>query len=209
MEKISYIHTFIYEVKGPDKESYAKDPKRIIFNEYPKIHISEYKIDDYNKKIYYQYKPTPTKTIAYEDYTPYSIRNIPYSFNELSIKKKNENTLIVPKEIKNKSSNRSFLFSKDIIKNKNKNSNNKILNKDLNNNLPFLYKLYTSLPARINTAYILNIIKNKGFKSKLNDIYFKLNKLIEDNTTILKNYLKRNSAYKNDRNISELKMDQK
>ena len=199
MEKISYIHLFIYEVKGPDKKSYPRDP-----NEFePESKISVYKLDDYNKRIFYQYTPTPSKVTQYINYTPYSIRNIPYSFNELSIKKKNENTLIVPKEIKDKSSNKSLLFSKDIIKNKN--SNNKISNKDLNNNLPFLYKLYTSLPARIYTDYILDISKNKGFKNKLNDIYVKLNKLIKDNTIILKNYLKKNSAYKDDKNISELK----
>ena len=95
-----------------------------------------------------------------------------YSFNKLKKKNENDNdnSFIASKEFYEKLStykpisqsllkttNKYFVFSKNIIKNTN--SNNQINIK--NNNIPFLYKIYKTLPAR---ATINNIIKGKNIE---------------------------------------------
>jgi hypothetical protein len=136
-------------------------------------------------------------------------RNVEYSFNKLSLKNNTDsnNSVIIPKELKKIgyiNSNKDKLFSKNIIKNKNKNNNEEI-NIRLNN-LPFLYKIYKTLPARITAQKILNT--NISLTQELkNNIYNKLIKLIQDNTNIFKSYLKKYSAYKSDNDCNNLYND--
>ena len=134
-----------------------------------------------------------------------------YTFNNLSLKnsKNSNNTLIVPIELKengNNNSNETKLFSKNIIKNKEDSNNQNKSKLNLKNNLPFLYKIYKSLPARISIFNILNI--NINIKKEFKDnIYNKLEDLIKQNTNIFKNYLIKNSAYKTDNQLESLKND--
>ena len=146
----------------------------------------------------------PTKNLNTNDYLYDK-----YTFNNLSLKnsKNSNNTLIVPRELKekgNNNSNKTKLFSKNIIKNKEDSNNENKSKLNLKNNLPFLYEIYRSLPARINIFEILNL--NIDIKKELKDnIYNKLKDLIEQNTNIFKNYLIKNSAYKTDNQLESLK----
>jgi hypothetical protein len=135
----SYIHLFIYEVKGP-KNSASQE----------------------------------------------------YSFDGLKIKNNNdpENSLIIPKELKNNSeSNSSKFFSRNIIidtKNKKKEINES--NNLRKNNIPFLYKIYKTLPARITIQKLFNQYYSITEELKEN-IYKKIESLFKDNTEIFKSYV--------------------
>ena len=100
------------------------------------------------------------------------------------IKKGYKNLYISSKNII-KTNNR-LLFSKNILKNIN-NNNNEINIKLYNKNIPFLYKIYKTLPARLTINKILNY--NTTLTSELRTtIYSKMKTLFDDNTLIFKNY---------------------
>ena len=144
----SYIHLFIYEVKGPKKS-----------------------------------------------------KNAEYSFNGLKIKNNDdpENSLIIPKELKNNiKSNKSKLFSKNIIINSKTNNISKTIS---NNNIPFLYRIYKTLPARLTIDKILNVPMYGDLKE---NIYKKIGELFEKNTDILKNFVKKNVIENNSEIIYKL-----
>jgi hypothetical protein len=124
-----------------------------------------------------------------------------YSFHGLFLKtnNNNHNSLIVPRELEKKS-NRNKIYSKNIIRNKKRNEKNIELNNY--NNMPFLYKIYKTLPARISVKNFPST--NKELK---NNIYDKLKKLIVTNTTIFRSYLQKNSDHKTNKMCNKLKFD--
>jgi hypothetical protein len=92
--------------------------------------------------------------------------------------------------------NDKLLFSKNILKNVNNNKNEINIK---SNNIPFLYKIYKTLPARITVNHML--IYNKTLTSNLKDkIYSKMKELFESNTKIFKEYFGKRSK----NNISKI-----
>ena len=139
------------------------------------------------------------KLFIYEVLGPKIVKNsnlnILYSFNKLKLRDNNNNSPIVPIEIKNKKSSKEYLFSKNIIKNTDK--KNEIIVEDYNN-IPFLYKIYKKFIVRQN---INHIFPNNEIKVEIKEqVYNKIKDLIKYNQNIFKEYFKYNYKSKTEKN---------
>ena len=143
--------------------------------------------------------------------------NKEYSFGPLSLRNNLDNiTPIIPKNLalENRLPNKNKLFSPNIIKNitvinnstKSKNTESKRSEDNINlhkkknkeleinfNNIPFLYKIYKTFPARIKIEKLFSnnfIIKRNDFNE---NIYKKIPQLINHNSIIFHKYFINNT----------------